>query len=74
MSLSLSFAQNLELSTYCKWSDFDKKEKGKITNKEYQEINLCSRNTASNDLTQLVELKIFEASGLKGAGAYYQLK
>jgi len=49
-------------------------EKGKITNKKYQEINLCSRNTASNDLTQLVELKIFEASGLKGAGAYYQLK
>lgn len=32
------------------------KGKGKITNKEYQEINNCSRNTASNDLDD--QLKI----------------
>jgi len=27
------------------------KEKGKITNKNYQQLNDCSRNTASNDLS-----------------------
>ena len=31
------------------------KENGKITNSEYQKINDCSRNTASNDLKNLVE-------------------
>jgi len=47
------------------------KEKGKITNKEYQEINNCSRNTASNDLRRLVENHILKESGVKGAGSYY---
>ena len=50
------------------------KEKGKITNKEYQEINNCSRNTASNDLADLVQKKILVGSDVKGAGAFYQLK
>ena len=31
------------------------KEKGKITNKDYQQLNDCSRNTASNDLADLVK-------------------
>ena len=47
------------------------KEKGKITNKEYQEINICSRNTATNDLRILVEKEVLKESGKKGAGAYY---
>jgi len=49
------------------------KEKGKITNKEYQEINNCSRNTASNDLRRLVENHILKESGVKGAGSYYDI-
>jgi ATP-dependent DNA helicase RecG len=49
------------------------KEKGKITNKEYQEINNCSRNTASNDLKRLVENHILKESGIKGAGSYYDI-
>ena len=50
------------------------KEKGKITNSEYQSINDCSRNTASNDLTELVNKELLESSGQKGAGAYYIFK
>ena len=50
------------------------KENGRITNKEYQEINDCARNTASNDLSDLVGKEILNPSGQKGAGAYYRLK
>jgi ATP-dependent DNA helicase RecG len=49
------------------------KESGKITNSIYQEINNCSRNTASNDLAELVGKELFKASGQKGAGAFYIL-
>jgi len=47
------------------------KERSKITNKEYQKINSCSRNTATNDLRELVDKGILQQSGKKGAGAYY---
>jgi len=47
------------------------KEKRKITNREYQNINNCSRNTATNDLRVLVKKDILKESGKKGAGAYY---
>jgi ATP-dependent DNA helicase RecG len=50
------------------------KEKGKITNKDYQSLNNCSRNTASNDLADLVQKGLFTPSDIKGAGAFYQLK
>jgi ATP-dependent DNA helicase RecG len=50
------------------------KEKGKITNKDYQSLNDCSRNTASNDLAHLVQKGLFTPSDIKGAGAFYQLK
>ena len=50
------------------------KEKGKITNKDYQSLNDCSRNTASNDLADLVQKGLFIPSDIKGAGAFYQLK
>ncbi len=46
---------------------------GKITNSEYQEINGCSRNTASNDLSELVAKELLKPSGQKGAGAFYSL-
>ncbi len=50
------------------------KEKGKITNKDYQSLNDCSRNTASNDLADLVQKGLFTPSEVKGAGAFYKLK
>ena len=51
------------------------KEFAKITNRQYQEINNCSRNTASNDLADLViNKKILVSSEQKGAGSFYILK
>jgi len=47
------------------------KGKEKITNKEYQKLNNCSRNTATNDLRILIEKNILKESGKKGAGSYY---
>ena len=49
------------------------KDNGKVTNSDYQEFNDCSRNTASNDLAELVEKGIFVTSGQKGAGAFYTI-
>ena len=48
------------------------KEKEKITNREYQEINECSRNTASSELNDLVIKSILKSSDIKGAGSFYQ--
>ena len=50
------------------------KEKGKITNGEYQTINDCSRNTAFRDLVDLVEKELLETSDNKGIGSFYSLK
>ena len=36
------------------------KEKWKITNKEYQEINNTSERTATRDLSNLVSIELFE--------------
>jgi ATP-dependent DNA helicase RecG len=47
------------------------KERGKITNKEYQKLGVCSRNTATNDLRELIQKGIIRESGKKGAGAFY---
>ena len=50
------------------------KGKGKITNKEYQNINDCSKATATRDLTELVEkYNIMERTGEIGAGTSYAL-
>lgn len=49
------------------------KEKGKITNKEYQEINQVSKRTASSDLADLVDkYGLLENFGI-GAGSHYKL-
>jgi ATP-dependent DNA helicase RecG len=49
------------------------KEKGKITNKEYQEINLVAKPTATRDLSELTDTyKIFINTGV-GAGSIYEL-
>lgn len=49
------------------------KENKHVTNKEYQKINDCSRNTATNDLRELVYRNILLASELGGAGSFYEL-
>ena len=49
------------------------KEKGRITNSEYQKINNCSRNTASSELNDLVDKSILQGSAVKGAGSFYQI-
>jgi len=48
------------------------KEKGRITNKEYQEINEVSKRTATNELTVLETNNVFNNTGI-GAGSYYEL-
>lgn len=50
------------------------KENKRITNSQYQKINSCSRNTATNDLKGLVDKKIIiqKGSGV-GAGSGYSL-
>jgi ATP-dependent DNA helicase RecG len=48
------------------------KEKGRITNKEYQEINEVSRRWTTVELTDLVNKNIFKNIGY-GAGSYYEL-
>ena len=49
------------------------KEKGKITNKEYQDINDVSKRTATNDLSELVDkYKLVNNVGF-GAGSFYEL-
>ena len=50
------------------------KGKGKITNKNIQELFKVSRETATRDLIFLLEKDILLSSGSKGAGAYYVLK
>ncbi|MGQ1788460.1 ATP-binding protein [Saccharicrinis sp. GN24d3] len=49
------------------------KNKRKITNSEYQTIFKVSRNTASRDLTDLVNKGLLKASSIKGAGSFYEL-
>lgn len=49
------------------------KEKGKITNKEYQEITGASKATSTRDLSELIEKGIFIKIGSTGKGTYYEL-
>jgi ATP-dependent DNA helicase RecG len=49
------------------------KERGKITNKDYQEINHISKRTAAYELVELVETyKIFQQRG-ESVGTYYEI-
>ncbi|MDL2262137.1 hypothetical protein LJC11_01385 [Bacteroidales bacterium OttesenSCG-928-I21] len=47
--------------------------KGKITNKEYQEINEISECTASREIVGLITLNILEQAGTFGADSFYVL-
>lgn len=49
------------------------KDSGNITNAKYQEIFKVSKPTATRDLQELVERKVFRNTGTKGAGAEYIL-
>ncbi len=50
------------------------KKAGKITNKIFQQFFSVSRNTATNELNKLVELKLLISSKQKGAGSYFTLR
>jgi ATP-dependent DNA helicase RecG len=47
------------------------KEKGQITNKEYQEVCATSNRTASRDLADLVSSGLFDQVGITGKGTVY---
>jgi ATP-dependent DNA helicase RecG len=49
------------------------KEKGKITNKEYQGVCNISERTATRDLSNLVSLGLFTQIGITGKGTEYIL-
>ncbi len=50
------------------------KEKGKITNKEYQKAFDVSERTASRELSGLVRMGILSKVGITGKGTHYKLK
>jgi len=50
------------------------KEKGRIANREYQELCNTSGRTATRDLTDLVSREIFGQVGVTGKGTNYTLK
>jgi ATP-dependent DNA helicase RecG len=50
------------------------KEKGRITNSDYQNLNAVSKRTATNDLSELVDkFKLIKNIGF-GAGSFYKLR
>ncbi len=49
------------------------KEKGRITNREYQEITNVSRQMATIDLAEIVKKGVFTRIGKAGKGVAYQL-
>ncbi|ATL49624.1 transcriptional regulator [Chitinophaga caeni] len=50
------------------------KEKGKITNSDYQALNDISKRTATTELTELADkLKVLTKIGTSGAGIYYKI-
>ena len=50
------------------------KEKGKITNKEYQDLNAVKSRLASYELDDLTQKGIAERVGKVGKGTYYRFK
>jgi len=49
------------------------KEKGRITNKEYQSLNKASRQTATRELSGLMQLNMLLRHGKTGRDTYYTL-
>lgn len=46
---------------------------GRIANREYQELNDCSKNTASSDLNDLMRRGILILGNAKGSATFYKL-
>ncbi len=49
------------------------KENDSISNSEYQKLNDIGKTTATEELSQLVDLKILTSPKAKGRGANYKL-
>ena len=49
------------------------KEKGRITNREYQELTGVSRITATRDLSELIEKKVLKTIGTAKRNIHYVL-
>lgn len=50
------------------------KEKGKVSNKEYQELNAVSKRKATNELSELVDkFNVLVKTGTFGAGISYKI-
>ncbi len=50
------------------------KENGKISNRDYQELNSVSKRTATNELTDMLNnFKILMKTGTRGAGISYKI-
>ena len=50
------------------------KERGKITNKEYQSLTGASKSTATRELKELVETHFLQRKGTTGKGTFYIFK
>lgn len=50
------------------------KEKGKISNSDYQQLNEIGKTTATEELAGLVNIGILKASTLKGRGSKYTIE
>jgi hypothetical protein len=48
-------------------------KKGRISNTDYQRLNHVSKPTATRDLQDLVKKAILNPSGIRGAGAFYEI-
>jgi len=49
------------------------KERGKITNKDYQKEFLVSKPTATRELSKLTDIGLLEKRGVTGKGTFYRL-
>jgi len=49
------------------------KEKGKITNKEYQKLSDVSKPTATREFSKLVDMGLLNQQGITGKGTFYTL-
>jgi hypothetical protein len=48
-------------------------KRGRISNSDYQHLNHVSKPTATRDLQDLVKKEILKPSGIRGAGAFYEI-
>ena len=48
-------------------------KRGRISNSEYQHLNHVSKPTATRDLQDFVKKAILKPSGIRGAGAFYEI-